>query len=43
LDNKQAELNSSVLNQDEVKSDDDDFQLAMARQVLKSWNALRGK
>ena len=43
LDDKKSELNTSVLNQDEVKSDDDDFQLAMARQVLKSWNALRGK
>ena len=42
-DDKKSELNTSVLNQDEVKSDDDDFQLAMARQVLKSWNALRGK
>ena len=38
-----SELNTSVLNQDEIKADEDDFQLAMARQVLKSWNALRGK
>jgi carboxyl-terminal processing protease len=42
-DEKKPELNTSVLNQDQVKSDEDDFQLAMARQVLKSWNALRGK
>ncbi len=40
---KKPELNTSILNRDDVKSDEDDFQLAMARQVLKSWNALRGK
>jgi len=42
-DEQKSELNTSVLNQDEIKNDEDDFQLAMARQVLKSWNALRGK
>jgi carboxyl-terminal processing protease len=42
-DDKKSELNTSVLNQDQVSSDEDDFQLAMARQVLKSWKALRGK
>ena len=40
---KKPELNTSVLNQDQVTNNEDDFQLAMARQVLKSWNALRGK
>lgn len=42
-DEPKSELNTSVLDQAQVKSDEDDFQLAMARQVLKSWNALRGK
>jgi len=40
---KKQELDTSVLNQDQVGSDEDDFQLAMAAQVLKSWHALRGK
>ncbi len=36
-------INPAILNPDSVKNDEDDFQLAMARQILKSWNALRGK
>jgi carboxyl-terminal processing protease len=35
--------NDSSLSPDSLKFDEDDFQLAMARQILKSWDALRGK
>ena len=37
------ENSGASLNPDQAKSDDDDLQLAMARQILKSWDALRGK
>ncbi len=37
------ENSGASLNPDQVKSDDDDLQLVMARQILKSWDALRGK
>jgi carboxyl-terminal processing protease len=36
-------VNPAILNPDSIMNDEDDFQLAMARQILKSWNALRGK
>jgi carboxyl-terminal processing protease len=36
-------LNLPIINPDSVKNDDNDFQLAMGRQILKSWQALRGK
>jgi carboxyl-terminal processing protease len=36
-------LNTPVLNQDQAKTDEDDFQLAVARQLLRSWKALRGE
>ena len=36
-------INPAILNPDSVKNDEDDYQLSMARQILKSWNALRGK
>ncbi len=35
--------NDPSVSLDPTKSDDDDFQLAMAKQILKSWEALRGK
>jgi carboxyl-terminal processing protease len=37
------EEGDSSLNTDPTKGEEDDIQLAMARQVLKSWDALRGK
>jgi carboxyl-terminal processing protease len=41
---KKSDELASSLNQDStIKNDEDDVQLVMARQILKSWDALRGK
>ena len=37
------ETQGSDLSGDQAKADDEDIQLFMARQILKSWDALRGK
>ena len=43
-DDKKSDVSAPALNPDlTVKSDEDDVQLVMARQMLKSWDALRGK
>jgi len=38
-----SENSGMNLNPDPSKTEEDDIQLAMARQILKSWDALRGK
>jgi carboxyl-terminal processing protease len=40
---KEPRVDSSLKDDPTLKTDEDDFQLAMARQILKSWHALRGK
>ena len=43
-DEKKSDVSAPALNPDlTVKNDEDDVQLVMARQMLKSWDALRGK
>ena len=40
---KKPDESDSTPSQDQSKIEEDDIQLTMARQVLKSWDALRGK
>jgi carboxyl-terminal processing protease len=42
-DNKKTEENDSGLALHSTEGDEDDFQLTMARQILRSWDVLRGK
>ncbi len=42
-EDKKVEEKSDPASADQAKKDEDDFQLAMGFQILKSWEALRGK
>jgi carboxyl-terminal processing protease len=42
-DENKPEKPATQVSADQTKSDEDDLQFVMARQILKSWDALRGK